>query len=746
MLSPEQLDDALAECANEPIAHLGNVQPHGALLVSNSSDRIIGTSTSVASMLAGDAQDLIGLGVSEVVDPGILSNLDPLLAQDGQSLAAITWENPELPSLPIAVSGYRTTNHKFIVFHPGAGTDRNNRTWLEEISSLASRAEAAQNVVSLCQIIASTILKISKLDRVKVYRFTPEFHGEVIAEAKAEDIESYLGMFFPESDIPKQARELYLEHTFRSIVDVLATPSPICVAPELNPCDINLGAAALRSVSPVHIEYLKNMGIRSSMSVTLRKGDALWGLTACHHREPCYLDVPTRNFCELIGRVASMQIGLVEASDDLRLRQYHQVQAIKHTAEIADGSGEFDGMLDHVYAPINACGVAMVRKGEIVTSGDTPSLETIRAALPSTTPARRLDRLMACKKDQHSMLEGNFAGLLFMPAVAASLQAIIWFRYEETVTVNWAGDPTDKPVVMVGNRPRLEPRNSFKLWKEKRLGTAPPWLPSEVDYAAAVTWAFSKVELLDRIELVADLAQERMLALQRANRDLERFTYALAHDLKTPARGVAVGLDLLMEQLPKEALNPDLDDVLMLMRERTDRLSYMLKSILAFAETGKVSAEAVPFDLEKVARSILDELGATERVTLKINSPSEELMFPPGTMDRSPQNLLENAIRHHEQNSIKIGLSGRVVEGQFDLSITDDGPGIPQHFHSRAFDVFSKGSGSGTEPKSGSGLGLGIVRRIIEGLGGSIAIRSEPDIRRGTTMQILVPYKTTRHE
>ncbi|MEO1016958.1 MAG: ATP-binding protein, partial [Pseudomonadota bacterium] len=440
---------------------------------------------------------------------------------------------------------------------------------------------------------------------------------------------------------------------------------------------------------------------------------------------------------ELVGRVVSMQIRVLESATDLSKRQTLQALALKHTTQIAERTGTSQTMLDQIYQPVRACGVALIQRSEILTAGDTPPIDQLREALPASLPARHIESVIACERAAHPLLQGRFAGLMLMPAPASSIQALIWFRHEVIEEVRWSGDPRDKTLIMVDGRPTIEPRNSFKAWKEDRGGLAPRWLDIEMDYATSVMWAFSRAELLDRIELAAELAQERTLALKRANRDLERFTYSLAHDLKTPVRGVAIGLGLLEEKLHAHTIDEDTEEILKLMRERIDRLSIMLRAILDYADTGKPVAKPASVDIAALVRDVVQQMTERNHVKLHLDITEEQISFPPGTIDRVLQNLVENAVRHHDRDDINIEVQAALENGRLDLRIIDDGPGIPIHFHRRAFDMFARGR---HEPgHAGTGLGLGIVRRIIEALGGTIAIRSDPEVRRGTALEIHVP-------
>ncbi|MEO1019908.1 MAG: hypothetical protein AAFY56_19785, partial [Pseudomonadota bacterium] len=247
MLAEKQFKDALRHCASEAIAHLGLVQPHGGLVILRDDGIVCAASPGMSRILGDKTKCLLQRQVADLVDVELLSGLEGLVAVNRQPMAALTWERYADGGQLFAISAYECAPYRILEFQPGAGTDRHDRTWLEKIGALSSRADDCVDLVELCQVVAATIRDETGFDRVKIYRFTPEYDGEVIAEAKDPDLESYLGLRFPEGDIPKQARELYFQHTIRAIVDTEAQPESILTVDELNPREIDLGPSALRS-------------------------------------------------------------------------------------------------------------------------------------------------------------------------------------------------------------------------------------------------------------------------------------------------------------------------------------------------------------------------------------------------------------------------------------------------------------------------------------------------------------------
>ena len=507
-------DAALAGCETEPIRVPGAIQPHGALLALTEPDLVVVMASDNASAVFGG--------------PVRGRTLDALLPDKANFLrAGFTDDLAELNPLPVTVGGhpYDLVVHRagglLVAEFEEADTAGNvDDSWYRRLPLVLQRLAAADSLTELTAQLASDVRRLTGFDRVMVYRFDPQWNGEVIAESRRDDLEPLLGLHYPASDIPAQARALYATNWLRIIPD--ATYTPVQLTPASNPLDeqpLDLSGAMLRSVSPVHLEYLANMGVRSSMSVSLIDRGRLWGLIACHHyagpHRPSYRD---RRAAEFLGRTASLLLATTEeASVTEAVVQVAQRQAALSTAlataprtpTTALTGGEVS-LLDL----IPATGAAMRIGGRVSTLGQTPAIDRVQAIVGAllakgTRATDALSRELPSAAD----LAGVASGVLVVP-IGIGDDYLAWFRSETLREVSWGGDPNATGVVYTDAGTRLSPRHSFRRWTETVRGTASPWLPHEVSAVEALASQLADVALSRAYEesrLAATLQRTLML-------------------------------------------------------------------------------------------------------------------------------------------------------------------------------------------------------------------------------------------
>lgn len=484
--APEFGQADLSNCEREQIHLAGSIQPHGALLVVDEPDQaIIQASDNAAEFLDFDGE-LIG---SRLLDlPGNLAQrLRPHLSDP-------------LDAIPRAVRcriGDPGTLYDGLVHRPGHGgliieLERAGPSadLSRDVDSALQRIRAAATLHALCDETAQLFKEIAGYDRVMVYRFDEDGHGEVFAERRESDMESYLGNRYPASDIPQIARRLYEQNRIRVLVDVAY--QPVAVSPRLSPLtgrDLDMSLCFLRSMSPIHIQYLKNMGVGATLVVSLMVGGRLWGLVACHHRTPRVLAYELRTVCELLGESIATRImaleSFVRVQAELSVRRLEQrmIDAIAREGDWRHGL--FDGS-QSLLQPINARGAALLFEGQIMTAGEVPGTRHLRA-IRAWLDARPREPVFAT--DSFGLDEPQFeeliptgSGLVAVPVSTSPGDYLLWFRPEQIHTVTWGGDPS-KPMVIGDDPSDLSPRRSFAQWHECVRGTSAPW--TDADRAAA---------------------------------------------------------------------------------------------------------------------------------------------------------------------------------------------------------------------------------------------------------------------
>ena len=409
------------------------------------------------------------------------------------------------------------TNGVVVVeLEPRVGDARVNPLTL--VQGMVASLQDAATASAFVRAIADAVHRATGFDRVMVYQFQDDESGAVVAEARGPDIESYLGLRYPASDIPKQARALYLKNWMRLIPDARYTPAPI--NPPINPVSrqpLDLTHSILRSVSPLHLEYLANMGVVASMSLSLVVGGKLWGLIACHHSAPMHMPHTLRSACELFAHMASLQLAEKIASDEhsnrLQAAAMHTqlVEWMTREEQVATALiQQRPNLLDYV----SADGVVVWWDGRASAVGRAPSeaqIADLVAWLNTNVPEGVFvtDRLVE-HYPPAERYQDVASGLVALSISRSPRDYVLWFRPEIIETITWAGNP-GKAVEVVDGAARLGPRKSFAAWRETVRGRSQPWRAHTIEAAHALRISILEVVLqrLDQAAREREVVQSR---------------------------------------------------------------------------------------------------------------------------------------------------------------------------------------------------------------------------------------------
>ena len=361
---------------------------------------------------------------------------------------------------------------------------------------------AASSLQGLCDESAQLFRDITGYDRVMVYRFDDEGHGEVLSETKKPELEAFLGNRYPASDIPQIARRLYERNRVRLLVDINYQPVPLI--PRISPItgeDLDMSLCFLRSVSPIHVQYLKNMGVGATLVVSLMVGGRLWGLVSCHHYSPRFLHFEMRAVCELLGEVIGTRLAALESfvkgQGELSVRRLEQ-RMIESVSRDGDWRSALFDSARSLLLPLGATGAALMFEGQIMTTGDVPGTDQIRE-IGKWLESRLVDGLFATSS--LGAIEPSFAPLTSVASGMVSTRVsgeageiLIWFRSERVRTVTWGGNPF-KPTAIGDDPLELSPRRSFAKWHQVVEGTADPWTTAELTAARLIGASVSDVIL-----------------------------------------------------------------------------------------------------------------------------------------------------------------------------------------------------------------------------------------------------------
>ncbi len=683
----------LSECAREPIQFLGHVQAFGCLLIISNDWLVQNASANTAAMLGLEAATLIGSRLMDHLAPDAMHDLrgklQTLVGED--SCVRLFDVDLRADGRRFDAALHRTGRSYVIEFEPK--TNDRKRDDLALVQPLLTRVRRGRTVDEMSQAAARGLAALTGFARVMVYRFEPDHHGVVIGEYCADGMDSYLGLHFPAGDIPPQARALYTRSLLRIIADVDAPVFPIVPGRDPEGRQVDLSLAVTRAVSPVHLEYLRNMGVRASMSVSILRDGKLWGLMACHHPEPHHIDYETRSAVELFTQLLSYELALcddrLERERTARAHDLHERLVMLFESGVDFGSGlariaqeigsiiEFDGIALHGGDQYHADGVApdeaefheLTKHLARVPAGRVFCTEHLEASCPGAVgPERRIGGLMALPIKRHPR------------------QFLMLFRREATQKVTWAGHPAK----YVANGGRISPRTSFAAWQELVSGRSAPWSPAEQRAAEVL-----RVTLL---ELVLKQTSDLNVAGQKRSRKQEILISELNHRLRNIfglVSGIVAQADAADSALAAYA--DEVDGRIRALARANDQLTR--------ARQGRFSLMGL----------ILDEVAAFAGDRRRVIVEGGDVWLPAAVGD-----TLSLVVHELVTNSVKHGALGRAT-GEVRVSFGPAAKGGVEW-------TWQERGGPPVSPPARVGFGSTLIARSIpHELGGEAAVDYHPD-------------------
>lgn len=741
-------DVDLHNCDREPI-HIPNlIQPYGVLIAISAADyRILQVSLNTDDMLGIEPQNLLECPLEKLLGEEQAKTVKSCASEDFENI------NP----LPIELNrGEKTLyfdgivhqNKEIIILELESALPQNKAdfsNFYRLVKSPINRLQQTTTLDELCRAIALEIKTITGFDRVMVYRFNKEGTGTVIAEAAEASLEPFLGLRYPATDIPKQAKYLYTLNYLRLIPD--ATYEPVGLIPEFNPLTdkpLDMSMSVLRSVSPLHTEYLDNMGVAASMSISLIRDKQLWGLIACHHNTPQKVTYEVRTVCEFIGQIVSFELAAKEDSQDsdykLKLQsiQSQFVEIISQEKELETGLTQNPQLLLDL---VGAEGVALSFGEAINLIGNTPDETTITTMLPWLETQFESDIIYETNSlEQVYPAAGKdnavASGLLALQISRIQKTFIIWFRPEVVQTVDWGGNPHKPLEIEEDGTLRMSPRKSFAKWQETVRGKSLPWKACEVEAALELRSSIVGIVLRKADEL-AQVNQE----LARSNIELDAFAYIASHDLKEPLRGIYNYSSFLIEDYG-EILGDDGADKLNTLMRLTHRMEDLINSLLHYSRLGRAELQVSPVDLNDLVEGVLDVIKVSARdteVKFEIPRPLPTINCDRTQVNELFTNLISNGIKYNqkEEKMIEIGyldpedpaLIDKIPEYQENnpmptvFYVRDNGIGIRDRHLESIFRIFKRLHGQ-KKYGGGTGAGLTIAKKIVERHSGKIWVES----------------------
>ncbi len=508
-------------CDREPIHLSGAVQPHGFLLVVHPATlRVLAASENTPRLPAATPSE--GLPLEHLIGPLAAAAVAGLAPQSNPHDAlpvtvVVELDNGRRQSFDLLA--HLVDSAWLLEFEQSEGSNLQASSRIFQRQREAVRAlHTIEDVDQICKLTVEEVRKLTGYDRVMIYRFADDAHGQVVAETRRSDLEPYLGLHYPAGDIPRQARALYLRNWIRVIADVDYQPAPIrALADDVRPQQVDLGMAVLRSVSPVHLQYLRNMGVGATMTISLVADNQLWGLIACHHSTARRLTHDQRLACEALGQLVSVRLQAAELAAE---RQYGQsLSRLKSevVAAMATGPNPPVGVRTASAALLGmvaADGVVVEVDGVRMSAGMLPEPEVLQLLIPTLAaqagagPGPFATSTLGSMVDLPTSAEA-VGGALYLPLGGRAAGFVLWLRREQASTVTWAGsdgsphgpdasgrgsgNPEDGPGTDLQLAPTLAPRASFEAWREEVRGRSMPWRAAEISAATELAQAMPQV-------------------------------------------------------------------------------------------------------------------------------------------------------------------------------------------------------------------------------------------------------------
>ena len=730
-------ENDITNCDLEKIHLLGQIQSHGFLIVIDNLNIIKFHSDNIFDFIKGIDSSLIGKPLNYIENIIINSEKADIISQL-VNIGRINKNMDQINPVAIDILGVAffliistSGAHILLEFEPAFSDLKADVQKL--LGKTITQMLADKKLQSLLNNAAIQVKEVINYDRVMVYRFNEDGHGEVVAEAKNKSLESWLGLHYPASDIPQQARELYKINLTRIIADVNSVPSKIITGFNNNE-QLDLSFSQLRAVSPMHIQYLKNMGVVSSYSISLLNNDELWGLIACHNYSPRFIDYKAREASKLIGQILSSTLTYRQDEDNLLLQNTFKSNLeslIKYLQKSTNIEQALTGEPITIMDIVHASGAIVLFEKNIIKLGITPdeeSLEGLVDWLQNINKAQiyHTNNLSASYPAADSFKDVA-SGIMVLELSKELREYIIWFKQEKVQTINWGGNPEKVQEVLADGSIQISPRHSFNSWSQIVSGTSDKW---DVEELRSVNNL--KDEILHAINVKAGAIRILNDKLKDAYEELDTFSYTISHDLKNPITAIKsyaqlLALDNTLEESAKKVVHR--------IEERVDKMNSMIDAILHYSRIGRQAIVYKKVNAAKLFKGILADLEVEKNshgCTITLGT-LPNIFGDPVMISQVFNNLLNNAIKYSQFSTApQVFIDGKTVDNQIIYSIKDNGIGIAPKNVEEIFGLFNRMENA--KNIEGSGVGLAIVKRIVEKHAGKIWTESE--LGKGTTFYV----------
>ncbi|VXB10302.1 MULTISPECIES: ATP-binding protein [Chryseobacterium] len=715
------------ECHDEPIHIPGYIQSFGYLIgIETTSLTISFFSENISDVFKIEhCEDLFGKKLSQfpevfqtVIDSDIFNDAGFLSKRENETY----FDKITVAGKQYHFSVFRANDYIFLEFE--AVYENPNK----RITNKYDNFYIIDNEQEIWDQLLNTISNIINYDRIMVYKFMSDGSGKVISEKTNNHLESYLGLHYPEHDIPRQARELYKKKRKRIFSDVYSHPVRIL---SRSGKSVDLTFAASRAMSPIHGQYIKNSGASSSFSISIIIDDQLWGLVTCQNSEPKHIDLEDRVQAGIFTVLASNAYSSFKSKKELeyRIDLNEKLYALK--SEFLEHGSLFES-LDFNKSELRlmpkADGLAIISDNEIVTDGITPDQEIINNivnwAYENTSDNVFISNSFLKDYGSELNLNSDTAGIIIYFVERSKKEILIWFRKEFDEHINWAGNPEKKIETFSKNGEEIRtvsPRESFQVFTENIKGKSKRW--SSKNQIA--------VHLIR--DLIFETSHKQYITikklndqLKKVNEELDSFSYTISHDLGTPLTVMKLNAQMLLNSLGDIA-DKDKNKINSIIGE-IDNMAEMMQNVLQLSRAKHSEIQLETIETNLTIRKITENAKITydSQKSMVVIKECPEVLADKTMLHQVFLNIINNAVKYssdREQPIIEI--EGTEAGDQIIYRIKDNGIGIPEENKHRMFKIFNRMDNA--KKFKGNGVGLSIVHRIMNRLGGNVDYESNKE-------------------
>jgi light-regulated signal transduction histidine kinase (bacteriophytochrome) len=736
----------VSNCESEPIHVPGSIQPFGVLLAVNIHTYTVDfCSANTGEFLGLPASDVLGKALKDIVGVDQWKNLHQHIKENNPEQIYILTYN----SVLYDISSYRQGDLVLLEIERSAQTGVSLPDLFEQSKNFVSYLGKSDSLQGLCTHVAEQVRMVTGYDRVMIYRFDKEYNGEVYAESLNDNVESFFGLHYPHTDIPPQARALFARNLLRMIPDVYYQPVGVVTTKENATHEsLDMSVGGLRSVSPVHIEYLKNMGVGASLTVSLIHNQKLWGLIACHHNTPKLLPATSRLSAKLHAHFLTSQISNRESAREHKATMDINEQLGPIIKSISKNDIGHYRDNKQLYECINADGIAILTDSLIYLAGKTPDKKQIMDLVDWLDYRTESDYYatsrLAGSYPQAADIKDTASGVFFHSLNKGSKQGVLWFRSEKKRTVLWAGDP-DK--VNQSDAAKLLPRKSFAVWQQIVAGTCDEWESPEIYGGIRLATNIQNNVFLGHITREEKKYRLQTYKLEKLNEELSNFNYICSHDLQEPIRKIQVFSSMLLSD-KKPAPGFEKEHILNKINVSAHRAVAMINDLLELASVSNYSDVLDEVNLDDCLSSVLTdlELVIEEKHATITHEYLGNVKAIRTQIERLLYNLIANSLKFSNATSPEITIElGHATADEIMhdtpldpqahyvcLKVSDNGIGFEQEYAHKIFSVFYRLDNK--QMYEGRGIGLAICKKIADNHQGYIRAKSEKD--KGATFYV----------